>query len=492
MTRRKKHYGIERQDGQHRRLARPSKIARVSILALVLTMAFGFWPFLPQSFGDASAFQVHAAEGLSGPGGSAKSGGETLEIRAASLEQVGGAQQLTVTVAVKNAVFNVVQFSLEYDSSRLSPADEANRETDSAKRAAEILAPVYDSAEYSGWLASGIPSNLDKQKGILEYTLYVEPASNDRYVENGSYEEGGFVRADGSGENLLRLRFRVKDGNGPYLDSLRAGSTKANPTGLSMVVKAGEGVEERTGADRIRIDLSAAASGKTPGGWDNGGNSADSGSGSEDSSGSGSGDSSGSGSGGSGPVNGNSGSGSFSDVSGHWARQAIQNLTGRGILSGYPDGTFRPNASLTRAELASALAKIKPDPGNTGQSQTFSDVKGTHWSAASVGTVSRAGWMSGYPDGTFGPGRNVTRQELASIVVRAAGLDGKGSEQGQDTAAGSKPFSDDAKIAGWARSAVYTAKEGGLLSGDPDGAFRPGDPVSRAELSAVLEKLLER
>ncbi len=499
MTRRTKDHRINRPGG---RLTGLSKGVRISILALTMTLALGFAPFLPQGFGDGTAFGVHAsaAERGSSLSGSAQSGGETLEIRAAALEQVDGAPQLTVTVAVKNAVFNVVQFSLEYDTRRLSPADRGNRETDSARQAAEVLAPLFDSAEYRGWLASGIPSNLDQEKGVLEYTLYVDPASNDRYVEGGSYEEGGFVRADGGGEALLRLRFRVKEGSGPYLDSLRAASTRANPTGLSMVVKAGDGVEERTGADRIRIDLGAAASGNTPGGWNNGGGSANSGSesGSGSNSESGSGSSSGAGdSSGSGDKAGDaagSDTGSFSDVSGHWARQAIQTLADRGILSGYPDGSFRPNDSLTRAELASALAKVPPDSGDRGERPVFSDVRETHWSAASVRAVSQAGWMSGYPDGTFGPSRKITRQELASIAVRVAdfGQDGKGSAQGSDTAAEFQPFTDEAAIAGWAKAAVHTAREAGLLAGDPDGAFRPGDPVSRAELATVLEKLLTR
>jgi len=100
-----------------------------------------------------------------------------------------------------------------------------------------------------------------------------------------------------------------------------------------------------------------------------------------------------------------------------WYLTEVCTLTRLGLLEGYPDGTFRGDAPITRAELATVLARISEveisGDGKTG----FSDID-RHWAKAEIMTIEDFGWIEGYPDGTFGPDRNVTRAETATMINR--------------------------------------------------------------------------
>jgi hypothetical protein len=98
-----------------------------------------------------------------------------------------------------------------------------------------------------------------------------------------------------------------------------------------------------------------------------------------------------------------------SDIQGHWAQSQIQTLVSKGVLSGYPDGTFKPDNAVTRAEFATMTNKAFGFA--TAGSANFSDVKAGDWFASEVGKAQSAGYIAGYPDGTFKPGNQVTREE---------------------------------------------------------------------------------
>lgn len=107
--------------------------------------------------------------------------------------------------------------------------------------------------------------------------------------------------------------------------------------------------------------------------------------------------------------------GDFTDVkAGMWCNRAIATLTNMGIIKGYTDGSFQPNKSITRAELATIIARFAKLDVNT---KTFSDING-HWAQKNIELAAGNGWINGYEDGTFRPNNNITRAETFAMINR--------------------------------------------------------------------------
>ena len=165
------------------------------------------------------------------------------------------------------------------------------------------------------------------------------------------------------------------------------------------------------------------------------------------------------------------------DLSGHWAQGVISELIKAGAISGYPDGSFRPDSSITRAEFAAVLVKaLKLEPRS---GVTFSDTVG-HWAQVSIETAAGHGIVSGYENGSFGPDNLITREQMAVMIVKAADL----------SAGEGKTFTDAGQIGAWAKTAVAAASGNSIISGYPDGSFRPQANATRAEAAAVIVKIL--
>ncbi|RJX17313.1 MAG: S-layer homology domain-containing protein [Ammonifex sp.] len=171
----------------------------------------------------------------------------------------------------------------------------------------------------------------------------------------------------------------------------------------------------------------------------------------------------------------------FTDAPGHWAAKEIGVLAARDVISGYPDGTFRPEDRVTRAELAALLAKFL---GMKTESITnaFSDVTPDAWYAGAVAAVAEKGLMRG-AHGKFRPNDTLTREELAAVALKLVAV----SEQ--DLAL---ELRDAQEVSPWARQAVATAAAAGLMSGRGDGKFAPKAAVTRAEVAVILYRLAER
>ena len=106
----------------------------------------------------------------------------------------------------------------------------------------------------------------------------------------------------------------------------------------------------------------------------------------------------------------------YSDVAAtSWYNTAVSTLSSMGIITGYPDGTFRPDAAITRAEFAAIAARFDNDGDKT--AAKFSDIA-THWAKDEISIAYNNGWITGYPDGTFGPQRDITRAETMTLVNR--------------------------------------------------------------------------
>jgi len=171
------------------------------------------------------------------------------------------------------------------------------------------------------------------------------------------------------------------------------------------------------------------------------------------------------------------------DVAGHWAQEFIETLVSKGVISGFPDGTFRPNNNLTRAEYAALLAKAFNLPFKR-PAIAFLDISSRFWGAAAIAKTSRMGFLSGYPDGTFRPSRNLTRTE--AIVALISGLELTGGDSSALFV-----FRDRTYIPNYATTKVATATVKGMIVNYPDlGLLNPRRDITRAEMAAILYQSL--
>ncbi|MCM3786229.1 Ig-like domain-containing protein [Neobacillus mesonae] len=151
-------------------------------------------------------------------------------------------------------------------------------------------------------------------------------------------------------------------------------------------------------------------------------------------------------------------------------------------ISGYTNGTFRPNAEITRAELVSMIARqMELDRLSLNDQGRYPDVADTHWAYGAIHKMSRGGFVAGDPNGQFRPNAAVTRAEMAVIAAKVKGLSVTGS---------ASAFSDTQGH--WGASSISAVQAAGLMVGSGDGTFRPSDTLTRAEAIAVINRLFQR
>lgn len=179
---------------------------------------------------------------------------------------------------------------------------------------------------------------------------------------------------------------------------------------------------------------------------------------------------------------------SFSDIpAGHWAKKAIDELAGKFLLNGMTETTFAPDRSVTRAEFTMMLTKGLGVVPVREDSHTFTDVRPSDWFAGVVGAASDLSLVNGYEDRSFQPDSMITREQMAVMLDRA--LSAAGAEN--PSASILPSFTDAAGISVWAKDAVAAVKAAGLLSGYPDGTFRPQAAATRAEAAVVMQYLIQ-
>ena len=168
-----------------------------------------------------------------------------------------------------------------------------------------------------------------------------------------------------------------------------------------------------------------------------------------------------------------------SDISGHWAKDSIIKMINAGVISGYPDGTFKPDKTITRAEFTVMIVKALNLETRAGK--TFTDTA-SHWAKESISTAAAYGIISGYDENIFGPDDLITREQAAVIIARAAKL---------ETATDESNFTDNKAISSWAKKGVAAAFKGKFITGYPDGTFKPQGKTTRAEAAVIIGKLLK-
>jgi len=184
----------------------------------------------------------------------------------------------------------------------------------------------------------------------------------------------------------------------------------------------------------------------------------------------------------------------LTDIKGHWAEAVIRQAVAYGRVSGYTDGSFKPQGSVTRAEFAVMLTRTLqlPLPSEVGSLDYTDNAALPDWSKPYIAAVAKSGWMSGYDDGTFRAQQPITRAEIASILARILATEGGQAGAGGSQAAADASFADAAQIPAWAREAVATVVASGLMQGRGNGQFAPLERTTRAEAVIVLTKLAQR
>lgn len=167
----------------------------------------------------------------------------------------------------------------------------------------------------------------------------------------------------------------------------------------------------------------------------------------------------------------------LSDIDGHWAQADIQALCDAKILTGYEDGTFQPDRTITRAEFAAVLARAFTLGDTALAPVAFSDVTAEDWYYEAIYEVQRAGIIQGY-DGKFEPNAEITRQDMCVMIYRALNLTDESVPQ----------FADADSIAVYARDAVGVLAEMGIVQGTDTGNFAPNDTATRAESAAIINR----
>ncbi|MCX7747875.1 MAG: S-layer homology domain-containing protein [Clostridia bacterium] len=176
------------------------------------------------------------------------------------------------------------------------------------------------------------------------------------------------------------------------------------------------------------------------------------------------------------------GGGGLKDVTGHWAEQSILDLIKRGIVSGYTDGTVRPDAEVTRAEIVKMIVTALGYTPEKNPKLNFKDNAGIpDWVKGYLQVAVDKGIVSGFEDVTFGASNKCSRQEVIVMLMRAFGF-------GQSD----KPlsFADAERIAPWARKYIVKAIEMAIVKGYGDNTLKPDKLISRAEAITLIYKCL--
>lgn len=174
----------------------------------------------------------------------------------------------------------------------------------------------------------------------------------------------------------------------------------------------------------------------------------------------------------------------FADVpSGHWANQFITSLAGRGIIAGFPDGTFRPDEPVTRAQYA-AMVRQAFNQSSVRGATSFVDVSANYWAAAAIREADMMGFLSGYPGNIFQPDQNIPRAQV--LVSLANGLNYTASNQNS-----LRVYQDAASIPDYAVASLAAATERRLVVNYPNvQVLRPNQTATRADVAAFIYQAL--
>ncbi len=165
----------------------------------------------------------------------------------------------------------------------------------------------------------------------------------------------------------------------------------------------------------------------------------------------------------------------INDHASHWAKETIHEALSSGIANGYPDGSFKPNNAITRAEFFALTNNVFGFTDSI--ATTYTDVPRDAWYTPVITRAEAAGYISGYPDGGIHPKGNINRAEVAAIISRLRSL---------SATSNAPSFIDASSMASWSRPAIIAVSEAQIMNGYPDGSFKPTSAMTRAEALVAL------
>lgn len=174
----------------------------------------------------------------------------------------------------------------------------------------------------------------------------------------------------------------------------------------------------------------------------------------------------------------------FNDINGHWGEKYIKGLAEKKVVSGYEDGTFRPDGNVTRAEFVSMLCKgfkIEAKENNSG----FGDVPEGAWYAKNVASLKKLGIIYGDEENNFCPDKLITREDASVMLMRL--LEKKITLEEVTRI----PFNDASEISEYAKNAVAIMTDEGIISGNESGYFNPKGNTTRAQAAVLLTKAID-
>jgi hypothetical protein len=172
------------------------------------------------------------------------------------------------------------------------------------------------------------------------------------------------------------------------------------------------------------------------------------------------------------------------DTKGHWAESYVAQLVARNIIGGFPDGTFKPDANITRAQFAAIAMKALKISQAT-EPANFNDVPAGHWANKAIASVSKAGLVTGFPDGTFKPEDKITRTQALVILAKAL----PASVIGEPAILNS--YQDGSSVPSWAAPSVARAAKSKIIVSFPDPSqIKPNLNATRADVAALTYQTL--
>ncbi|MEN6327430.1 MAG: S-layer homology domain-containing protein, partial [Syntrophomonas sp.] len=182
----------------------------------------------------------------------------------------------------------------------------------------------------------------------------------------------------------------------------------------------------------------------------------------------------------------------FQDIAHHWAKDAVNDMGSRMVISGAGQDTFEPDRDITRAEFAAIIVRALGLKPGTGSNQ-FTDVSDKDWYGDYVKTASENKIISGYGDGQFGPEDRISREQAFAMIARTMDITGLKTE----IAAGEADklltkFSDANQASDYARSSIAECLKTAIASGRNGGLIAPKDNITRAEAAVMVQKLLQK
>ncbi len=180
---------------------------------------------------------------------------------------------------------------------------------------------------------------------------------------------------------------------------------------------------------------------------------------------------------------------SFADVKGKWSEEYVVPMANKLIVQGYEDGSFGPDRSITRAEFAALVVRALGLSNRTATAD-FTDVNASAWYANDVAIAAEAGIIKGFEDGTFRPTAEITREQLAAMVVRASEFAGKDLSVAASEQASILAKFRDASNIGWAKAEVAAAVKAGIVQGLKADFIGSKNTATRAEAATMLYRFL--